>query len=159
MKHFLDPGGQSPGKATQTLDYSIYYFPRWIFKHFGHWKFVSQFQQERRVVLFCSIPWTPVGDVAYSDSSLRFAWLQFAKKIPVSYIKEAANHRDVFCHLAVPLQPRARACFAMSLGRIPACLVAGCLREELVALVQKVLLLLHYIEIRPEEKHTCWTII
>lgn len=71
----------------------------------------------------------------------------------MSYIKEAENHRDVFCHLAFPLQPRARVCFAMSLGHIAACLVAGCLHKELLALVQKVLLLLHYGEIRPGEKH------
>ena len=60
-----------------------------------------------------------------------------------------------FCQLAFPVQPRARVCFAVSLGRIPACLVAGCLHEELVTLVQNVLLLLLYIEIRPEEKHMC----
>lgn len=159
MKRFLGPGGQSPGKASQTLDYSIYSFPWWIFKHFSPWKFISRFQQERRVMLFCRIPWTPVGDAAYSDSSLRFVWLRFAKKIPASYIKEAANHRDASCHLVFPLQPPARASFAMPLGRIPGCLVAGCLHEELVALVWKVLLLLRYIEIGPEEKHVYWTMI
>lgn len=75
------------------------------------------------------------------------------KKISVSCIKKAANHRDVFCHLAFPTHPEARECSALSWGCIPAWLVAGCLHEELLALVQKVLLLLHYAEIRPEEKH------
>lgn len=41
----------------------------------------------------------------------------------------------------------------MSWGCIPAWLVAGCLHEELLALVQKVLLFLHCAEIRAEEKH------
>jgi len=45
-------------------------------------------------------------------------------------------------------------CFAVSMGPIAACLGAGCLREELGALLQKVLLLLHSTEIRPEEKTT-----
>lgn len=159
MKHLLDSGGQSPGKASQTLDYSIYSFPQWLFKHFAHWRFISRFQQERHVVLFCRTPWTPVGDAAYSDSLLRFAWSVFAKKNPVSYSKEAANRWDVLCHLAFPLQPPARACFAVSMGGIPACLLVGCLYKELVALVQQVLLLLHYGEMKPGEKHVYWAII
>lgn len=74
------------------------------------------------------------------------------KKPSVSCIKEAANHWDVLCHLAFPLQPQARACFAMSMGGVPAGLVVGRLHEELVAPMQKVLLSLHYGEMRPEEK-------
>lgn len=75
------------------------------------------------------------------------------KIISVTCIKKAINQWDVFCHLAFSTHPEARECLAMSWGCIPAWLVAVCLREELLALVQKVLLLLHYAEIRPEEKH------
>lgn len=60
---------------------------------------------------------------------------------------------DVFCQLGIPPHPQAKGCLAMSWGCISAWLVAGCLLEELLALVQKVLLSLHYAEMIPEEKH------
>lgn len=154
MEHFLDPGGPSPGKVSQTVHYSIYSFPWWKFSHFARWKFLSQFQQGRCTVLSCRMPCTPLG-----DSSPPFEWLWFAKRISISCIKKAANHWDVFCHLGFPAHPEARGCLAMSWGCIPAWLVAGCLHEELLALVQKVLLLLHCAEIRPEEKHMYWSIM
>lgn len=154
MEHFLDPGGPSTGKVPQTLCYSIYSFPWWKFSHFARWKFLSPFQQERCAVLSCRIPCTPL-----CDSSPLFEWLCFAKKISVSCIKKAANHRDVFCHLAFPTHPEARECLALSWECIPAWLVAGCLHEELLALVQKVLLLLRCAEIRPEEKHMYWSVM
>lgn len=102
----------------------------------------------------CTIPCSPLG-----GSSQCFERLCFAKKISVSCIRKAANHQDVFYHLAFPPHPQARECLAMSWGCIPAWLVAGCLCEELLALVQKVLLLLHCADIRPEEKHMYWSIM
>lgn len=92
------------------------------------------------------------------DSSPPFEWLWFAKRISVSCIKKAANHWDVFCHLGFPAH-HGQGVLGHVLGCIPAWLVAPCLHEELLALVQKVLLLLRCAEIRAEEKHMYWSIM